>query len=463
MIDQSQRRPSLTSRLATVFRPKRSKKNLNIQADTSLTTILQHEHGSLCNDTIFKSDARTLDEQTGERRDNTAMLHELAHYGSFESFDNETKLSVENLHVPGERNISRLPCILWQKIATYLSLCDIVCLATTSKTLLHRIGTKHWHLLQEPEYEEEKIKFLITLNQRLPQHLLCFPCAKYHKRTKIGNETLRPTMVLNPLFECASVGRYGKTQPKIRLTPGHTLPFSFVQLVTRAHNYTPSHGIPVLDLCRRYKDREGGWNHQTRYYIHQGHLLLRVISQKFAASGLPVSGQRHLLYSREDYKPYFSCCSHWRDGDLMDICKCALSHITDPYQMTLKQSTIQRSPSSSLLGSLCSFCRPMRRCPECPTEYLVELKLSEDIKDPIFRFKQSIVITRWSDLGSGFSPSQEWSAVNGEAAYESFARLGKRAISATFEAQSGVAIPGQRLISLNPKNLKRSEKANDWY
>jgi hypothetical protein len=119
----------------------------------------------------------------------------------------------------------------------------------------------------------------------------------------------------------------------------------------------------------------------------------------------------------------------------------------------------------------------MRRCPECPTEYLVELKLGEDKSemDPSMRFKQIIVVTRWSDLGDGTMPTAEggeWNSVVGQfegdvmagpGRYNSFEKMGKRAISGIFEAQSGVTLPGQRLLSLNPKNEKQGEEGDDWY
>tara|TARA_R110002060_G_scaffold61055_1_gene70635 strand:- start:994 stop:1329 length:336 start_codon:yes stop_codon:yes gene_type:complete len=111
----------------------------------------------------------------------------------------------------------------------------------------------------------------------------------------------------------------------------------------------------------------------------------------------------------------------------------------------------------------------MRRCPECPSEYLVELKLAEDKEDPLVRFKQAIVVTRWCDFGDGRSPDGlEWVAINGleiegREPYDSFALMGRRAISGTFEAQNGVTMPGQRLMSLNPKGEKLGEEGHDWY
>jgi len=107
----------------------------------------------------------------------------------------------------------------------------------------------------------------------------------------------------------------------------------------------------------------------------------------------------------------------------------------------------------------------MRRCPECPTEYLIELKLGEDKTDPVNRFKQVLVVTRWSDLGDGTTPlSREWAACNGEGeGYDSFQAIGKRAISGIFEAQSGVTMPYQRVLSLNPNREKQGEEGHKWY
>ena len=107
----------------------------------------------------------------------------------------------------------------------------------------------------------------------------------------------------------------------------------------------------------------------------------------------------------------------------------------------------------------------MRRCPECPTEYLIEVRVQEDKTDPRQLFKHAIVITRWSDLGDGSSPkSIEWAACNGEVEYDSFTALGKRAISGTFESKFTVdQIPGQKMVSMNPDKTKLGEKGHDWY
>ncbi|POS84552.1 hypothetical protein EPUL_002907 [Erysiphe pulchra] len=468
MSQQELRRPSLTSRLAHLLLPRKSKIRLQkTDSGFSSPSSANHQAGPPNFGVVGIVRNDDINEQTGERRDNTALLHGLSRFDSSDSFDDSGTIDKkEERRPPGELDIIKLPSTLWNKITEYLSLSDIICLAISSKTLLSRIDNKYWLCFKGNQNREEKLRFLMNLDGEFPGHLLCFSCVIYHRRTKPGNERLKSAVILNPVYNCNGFKKFGKQQPKIRLTSGNFLPFTFVQLATRAKKHTAQYGIPLVNLCRRYKDRDSEWFHQTRYYIHKGSLLLRVISQTFAAHGLPISGQRHLLYSREDYWPYFSCCSHWRDGELLDVCKCALSHITEPHPMNQKRSTpmMQRTQSSNLIGTLCSFCRPIRRCPDCPTEYMVELKLSEDKSDPVYRFKQSLVVTRWSDLGDGSSPfSEEWAAVNGDITYDSFANLGKRALSGIFEAQFGVTLPGQRLISTNPKYEKRGEEGNKWY
>ena len=157
----------------------------------------------------------------------------------------------------------------------------------------------------------------------------------------------------------------------------------------------------------------------------------------------------------------------------------------------------------------------MRRCPECPTEYLVELKMMEDksVKvNGIARFKQALVVTRWSDLGPGRSPvDDEWAAITGEKGgqllvdagvlpdvvqnvhwlwqttpapygplflwigqsisaitgenkgYDSFQEIGRRAVSGVFESAFTDTTPGQRIVTMNPMKVKANDIGGDWY
>ncbi|KAI9737230.1 MAG: hypothetical protein M1818_005762 [Claussenomyces sp. TS43310] len=414
-------------------------------------------------------DATAIDSQLGERRDNTAMLHSLVHVDSFESIKDAHRQSYVTSRTPGERMISSLPSPIWEIIANYVTPCDVANLAFSNKTLRCLLESSAWDDLRRPENFQYRIEFLVPMDHSLPNHLFCFLCATYHLRVQRGQERLKGPKFINPLFNCPNAdvpAPYLRT----RLTPGRTLPFAFVQLATRAERDSPDYGVSVDSMSRRWK--EENWSHLTQYCIHNGHLLMRVVSSCFAPPGLPLSGQRMLLYSREDYTPYFSVCAHWRDGKLMNLCKCALGHIPVPRDegglagigMKVRDKANHRKYNHNALVTLCQECRPMRRCPECPSEYLIEIKLAEDTSDNTF--KKAIVVTRWSDLGTGMSPfSSEWAACNGEAiAYDSFAAVGKRAISGTFEAHfTDDHIPGQRILSMNPKNEKRGEAGHNWY
>ncbi|KIW48786.1 uncharacterized protein PV06_01351 [Exophiala oligosperma] len=420
---------------------------------------------------ISVADEWERDEQTGERKDHTDLLHSLAHRESDESLAERTELLFRNIpSVPGSRFLSRLPSYVWKQIVESLPLADAASLALSCKAFCNLIGTSVWTALNNGDNFHAKTDFLGRLDKDLPDHLLCFSCAIYHVRSQKGNETLRPTNIANPLFNCPNAFNLEKRISRNRLTVGRTLPFPFLQLVLRAHKYSADHGVAIDSLARRYTDRDGGWTHQTRFVVVNNHLLVRVISSSFATPALPPAGLRKLLYSHNDnFNPYFSVCAHWRDGNLMPAVKCALSHIPKPPDSggvvgVAEKVKLHLHPQNPLI-TLCPECRPMRRCPECPSEYLIELRMQEDKSDPRKLFKYAIVVTRWCDLGDGSSPqSPEWSACNGEGTFDSFTALGRRAISGVFESQFTVdQIPGQKIVSMNPSKEKRGEAGHDWY
>lgn len=460
---------SIRSVMSDAFRPKKSRRVLrknNIPPPPSMAPLQQHREK-------YKQLNGKVDPQRGENLDYTTIIHSL---GLNEHMDGMGAGADEfDDRPPGEDDVASLSPALWEEVTQYLNPADRASLAFSSKTLLSRLGFEPWLALDQPENSEYKIRFLVYLDRQLPGYLLCFPCKQYHRRTKIGQERLKPANVLNPLYECPNARNMLLRPARHRISPGRTLPFTFVQLVMRAHRFSISYGITPESLNRRWINN--GWTHNTRFLIDRGRLLMRVTSTAFAAPDLPPAMQRILLFNREDYWPYFSVCSHWRDGELMPVCKCALSHVPKPRENSgpraiehkFKDRVKARIYDPNAVASLCGNCRPMRRCPDCPTEYLVEIKLTED-RDPSdakgLHFRQAIVVTRWSDLGDGTSPlSPEWAACNGEyAGFDSFKVLGRRSISSIFEAACTVdTIPGQRIISLNPSKRRKGEKGDHWY
>ncbi|KAF2662049.1 hypothetical protein K491DRAFT_700717 [Lophiostoma macrostomum CBS 122681] len=404
------------------------------------------------------SEASTLVEER-RSRDHTDMLHGLAHHDSFDSLVdasyNQSK-GGSNPHIDeaqlrrikarnekSEGMIRRLSSDVWKHISSFLDPADAAHLAMSNKTLSWKLGPDSLRALALPEHRQHRIRFLRHMDGHFPNHLLCFPCGVYHRRTSIGNEKLKADFVNYPLYACPLV--FASYLPRMRLAHGRELPYSFIQLAIRHSLHSKNHGNDPNLLSRRWKDSTNGWMHQSRYIIHDGRLLMRIRSQTFAPPKLTVTAQRHLLYEREDYQPYFSVCAHWRDGELMQLCKCALSHVPEPRQSYLTQlkkaPTVSRTLNhASLVARQCDECRPARRCPECPTEYLIEISMTEDRRDPVNRFKHMLSVTRWSDLGDGSSPTDnpEYCAINGiEAEYDSFSHVGRRAVAGILRHRTG--------------------------
>jgi hypothetical protein len=417
-----------------------------------------------------------IDKDTGERKDITDMLHAFSYAESAEHSDESVEpdaFEYDPFRPDGARLLSRLPIDIWALIADHLSPLDIAHLTMTSRTAYHLTIRILNPLLRDPVNRTHRQNFLLAMSPTLPNHLFCFPCATWHLRTHPGFESLKPSTVLNPVFHCPNSTNNLYPAPRLRLTEGRTLPFTFVQLAKRHWAYGSTYGIPVASLARRWKDTDSPWRHETKYHIHNnGHVLVRIKSSVFVDPGMTPAGKRLLLFSRGDYTPYFSVCAHWRSGILTSVPKCALDHIPVPKDNALAQTRQRKVPGPV---SLCSTCRPIRRCPDCPTEYLVEIKLVEDRSVKSHgpdRFKLALEVSRWSDLGIGESPEdKEWAAVTGggdgeQEKYDSFKEIGGRGVSGVFESAFSDALPGQRVESMRPGRVDgRVDHADDesWY
>jgi hypothetical protein len=415
-----------------------------------------------------------LDKDTGERKDLTDMMHAFTYNEALDSIDevhHHTQVLYYDPDKPdGTAMLGAVSPEIWLHVAEYLSPLDVARLSSTCRTMFARLGRQPYKLLVDPLNRPDRLDFLLAMDHKLPRHLFCFPCAQWHLRIQPGLETLKPHNVLNPLFECPNFTNTLLPPPRIRISEGRTLPFAFVQLARRHWAFGPEYGIPHQSLARRWKDPYSPWSHESMYHItDKGHVLIRVKSQAYVVGGMTIAAKRMLLFSRNDYTPYFSVCSHWKSGVLTSVPKCALDHI--PVEETNVVAGIRdRLVPKKAVGLVptCSTCRPMRRCPECPTEYLFELKMVEDKSvrsNGAERFKQALVVSRWSDLGPGRSPTdREWAAINGEnEEYDSFQEIGRRAISGVFESAFTDTIPGQRIITMNPKKVRANEIGGDWY
>ncbi|KAK7745797.1 hypothetical protein SLS53_002514 [Cytospora paraplurivora] len=429
------------------------------------------------------SDSTTLADSTDGVRDHTEMLHGLANRDSSDTIRelawrqkalDEDDPEVIAMRKKQEAMLAAIPVDIWELIEAHLDPSDRVHLALTNKNFFAQLGTQALTELNLPENRSEKCKCLRYIDHLFPDHLLCFVCARYHLRTNPGAETLPTVYSENPVFDCPSAKK--SIMPRTRVAHPHKLlPYAFVQLVMRAARYGPAYGIRPETLSRGWKDQESGWTHRTLYQVNHGHLLMRVRSWAFAPPMLTPTGMRHLLYERDEYLPYFSVCDHWKDGVLMEVCKCALGHVPAPPVSLVDQ--LKKGPhwaASQLVHGRgvgdplcreCNFCQSGRRCPLCASEYLVKVSLMEDRTDPVQRFKYAIVVTRWCDLGDGTGPgiSPEWDAMNGvKCGYKSFDHVGRRSMMGVFESKISGIVPGVGLRNMNPG--KTEGRAHDeWY
>lgn len=429
---------------------------------------------------IFSGDSATLHTQ-----DPTDMIHGLSIRDSSEDLvgdDLEYGLWDENdprllaLRRRREAMLSAVPRGIWEIIAAYLSPADTAQLALASKILLDKLGDQVFVALDHPENQSEKLQFLSHLDRRLPNHLLCFVCARYHRRIHPGLEKLPTAVSENPVVSCKAANLRISSSQRTKLTHSRILPYTFVQLPLRAHRFGQAYGVPADRMAREWTqngslDGSGPprWRHSTRYLVDATtrHLLLRVRSHTFATPHLPPAGMRQVLYERAEYTPYFSVCAHWADGELLAVCKCALGHVPEVRPRGVA-AQLQRGPHALAHDLVhtqkagdgareCSFCQPARRCPKCPSEYLVKITMVEDrnARDPHALFRFALVVTRYVDLGDGSGPgrSPEWDAAIGKFdGYDSIAMVGKRSIMGTFESIANGAVPGMPLLkNMNPK------------
>jgi hypothetical protein len=417
-----------------------------------------------------------LDKDTGERKDLTDMMHAFTFNEALDVIDEkmiDEGLDYDPTKPDGMVMLGGVSPEVWLRVADFLTPLDVANLSSTCRTMYSRLGQHPHKLLLDPANRSHRLNFLLAMDHKLPRHLFCFPCAQWHLRIQPGLEALKPHHVLNPLFDCPNQTNIHRPPPRIRISDGRMLPFAFVQLVRRSWAFGPEFGIGHQTLARRWKDPYSPWMHESMYHVSaKGHVMMRIKSQVYVEGGMTAAAKRMLLYSRGDYTPYFSVCSHWKDGILMTIPKCALDHIpfvpeSEVYAVTQLKEKVNGRKALGLVN-LCSTCRPMRRCPKCPSEYLFELKLVEDrtVKGTSpDRFRQALCVTRWSDLGPGRWPEDnEWAAIAGENdEFDSFLEIGRRAVSGVFESAFTDTIPGQRIMSMNPKQVKADEIAGDWY
>lgn len=211
-----------------------------------------------------------LDKDTGERKDLTDMMHAFNYHEESDEVSHVSEADVieyDYSRLDGATLLARASPELWLLISDYLSPIDIANLASTCRTMHLRLGNLPYQVLRDPANRAYRLEYLLPFDSKLPNHLFCFPCAQWHRRTQPGYETIKPSNVLNPLFRCPNATNVHLPPPRLRISEGRQLPFTFVQLAKRHWEHGPAYGIPVQSLARRWKDMSSAWSHQTMYHI----------------------------------------------------------------------------------------------------------------------------------------------------------------------------------------------------
>lgn len=233
-----------------------------------------------------------------DKVDHTDMMHRLAHHDSFDSLADQAGYDIRKLRDPyfdskeeealaGQLNEKRemmvavLPDEIWVRIASHLDAVDAASLTIATKTLNKKLGDGALKVMNLPENRNQRIKFLqAAYDRRWPGEIFCFPCASYHRRIAVGEESLHSQFVQRPIYNCPNVRK--TVLPRTRITHGRELPYYFMQLALRESLYGARFGITHEDLARQWKCKDSTWKHRTRYMVHDGHLLMRCVSTAFA-------------------------------------------------------------------------------------------------------------------------------------------------------------------------------------
>jgi hypothetical protein len=294
--------------------------------------------------------------------------------------------SINRLGIFDPNIFNKLPPELWLDIIEFLSPASAASLTYTCRWMYNQYGERPCSILKLPGHEQDKLELLSYLDADLPKHRLCHPCAIFHRRKSLGAEQKE----VKANYGGCWIGcerRAGET----KLGTGYSLTWPSIRSVMRACRFGPEYGMS-LDVLARVWENDDGWKHRAEPSIVNGRLLMKV------QSALPVDWATESIFKNR----ISDIMRHSWLGCLQEIVKCALHHI--------------RSDESYTIGDC--FCKSLRRCPECPTEYMIETKRISNISGDMRKSMEArgvqhvLIVTKWMDYGEGKSPlSPEWQAL----------------------------------------------------
>jgi len=306
---------------------------------------------------------------------------------------------------------------LLSMIASKLSPASVAAFAISCRFMMRVLGTTAWEQLQQSPVE--KLDFLTRLESSLPNHVLCYSCAVFHRRPKHPWMLQLKEKVPSKLHyrDCSGISGAHCTvnQAKGRLLRKDDLNWWSIHLAMRAHRLSSGYGTSLHSL---FKTRVGRyWSSFTEALIVDNRLLIKVQSFMKIKTLTCQGGATALLRTK------IPACRHLYGSERFAlVCfKSLRSHASD--MMSTKSSSILSAVRLySQRFVKCHYTEIYRsclyRCPWCPSEYRIEMNPALThpsrtaelaIKARDHEFGSLLLISRWVDAGNGLSSfSPEW-------------------------------------------------------
>jgi len=333
---------------------------------------------------------------------------------------------------PPTRTLLGLPPEVILLIVDCLPTTSAAILALCSKQFKFLLESETWSLLATLN-SEDRVQFLTTLSRDLPRHYVCHGCIRLHLSSAVAlpsdfyAKDSPDSCIPASMARDKSWSKNGTFNISSYLS-GYRLRFPHVQLAMKRHHHGLEHGISLSDLSC------------TDCVLEDGRCFLFTVEARIVSNSLVMRSQEWVVSKNPIRKGdhywdlWYSVCQHLsvikrqiKGGDRLEkLLECRLGHTPEDKDCE---------------------CMALQQCPYCPLDYKIELFDMGELGN-------AVCSTKWTNLGSGLSTSDEkWYAHD----FLSFERnayvphnLPSGGIFSGFESQ-----PGMSVEDLTVENTKR--------
>jgi hypothetical protein len=275
-----------------------------------------------------------------------------------------------------------LPVELIQHVAHFLPTSTAAAFALSNHYLCEVIGCQYWTDLHHPTEVKEREIFLQLLDRDLTYHLFCHRCRRLHLPTPAGIGEWTDARLIHRLKQrrCFQEDFSAKTANYLSTT----FRFEHLQMTMKLHRL----GLDFQTYLRSLARVENNCTRRIRDFrtfearVVSNEMIIRSQHWLFLAPGPPGQGVKlgPGVFPCPEVCAHLNCGPYYPDDNILAaFLKCRISHLNkneDP----------------------CTYCRGLKQCWYCPTEYQIDVKVF-DGRGP------ALVVTKWMDLGAGREPS----------------------------------------------------------